>query len=394
MILRVDPRDGSAKLLSIPRDSRVAVAPGGRTDRINTAIAGPDGPQNLVQTIKQNFGISIDNYVEVDFKSFRDLVEVLGGVPVYFAVPVRDRNTGLFVPEAGCVMLDATQALAYARSRHFEYQVDGDWEVDGSGDLGRITRQQDFIKRSLRRASDKGIRNPSTAVGVVNAAASSVRMDDTLDVGTILTLVTEFRDFNPDSLLSQQIPTFADPRGGVAYQSIDWDAAEPLLEQFRGADPGLPLTPGVVIVDVEGDEDDMVRLGEIAGQLDVAGFDAEELEARPGTVTTITYGPNGRDAALLLAAQLESVPQMELDEDITGYRVVLGIGSDFAGVRAEALPVDQLPPDLIPPTTAPSTTTPDSTTGSTSVEDPEATTTTTSIPGVVPTNPDLAATCR
>ena len=394
MILRVDPRDGSAKLLSIPRDSRVAVAPGGRMDRINTAIAGPDGPQNLVQTIKQNFGISVDNYVEVDFKSFRDLVEVLGGVPVYFAVPVRDRNTGLFVPEAGCVMLDSTQALAYARSRHFEYRVDGDWEVDGSGDLGRITRQQDFIKRSLRRASDKGIRNPSTAVGVVNAAASSVRMDDTLDVGTILTLVTEFRDFNPDSLQSQQIPTFSDPRGGVAYQSIDWEAAEPLLEQFRGADPGVPLTPGAVIVDVEGDEDDMVRLGEIAGQLDAAGFDAEEFEARAGSSTTIIYGPTGRDAALLVAAQLDSLPQVELDEDITGYRVVLEIGNDFTGVRADALPIGQLPTDLIPTTTSPSTTVPDATTGSTSDDDTGATTTTTSIPGVVPTDPDRAATCR
>ena len=106
-----------------------------------------------------------------------------------------------------------TQALAYARSRHFEYQVDGDWEVDGSGDLGRITRQQDFIKRSLRRASDKGIRNPSTAVGVVNAAASSVRMDDTLDVGTILTLVTEFRDFNPDSLAVPADPDLLRPAG-------------------------------------------------------------------------------------------------------------------------------------------------------------------------------------
>ena len=147
-------------------------------------------------------------------------------------------------------------------------------------------------------------------------------------------------------------------------------------------------------MDVEGDEDDMVRLGEIAGQLDAAGFDAEEFEARTGSRTTITYGPTGRDAALLLAAQLEAVPQIELDEDITGYRVVLGVGSDFVGVRADALPVEQLPPDLVPPTTVPSTTTPDSTTGSTSVDDPDATTTTTSIPGVVPTNPDLAATCR
>jgi LCP family protein required for cell wall assembly len=410
MILRVDPRDGSAKLLSIPRDSRVAVAPGGGMDRINTAIAGTEGPQNLVRTIKRNFGISIDNYVEVDFQSFRDLVEVLGGVPVYFTTPVRDRKSGLVVDTPGCQMLDPAQALAYARSRNFEYQVDGEWEVDGTGDLGRITRQQDFIKRSLRRASDKGVRNPSTAVGVVNAAAAAVRMDDTLDVGTILTLVGEFQSFNPDSLQSQQIPTFADPRGGVAFQSIDWEAAEPLLEQFRNADPGAPLRPAGVIVDVEGDEDDLERLGTISAELDAAGFDAEAFEARRARdTTTITYGPRGRDAALLLAAQLQTVPRVELDEDIAGYRVVLSVGEDFAGVRPEALPLEQLPPDLIPTTTTevPDPTTTDGETPGSETPDGEvtdggdgepmpdgATTTSTSVPGVVPTDPERAATCR
>lgn len=400
MILRVDPADGSARLLSIPRDSRVEVAPDWGRDRINTAITGSDGPKNLVRTIKRNFAISIDNYVEIDFRSFRDLIEVLGGVPIYFATPVRDRNTGLVVDQPGCITLAPDQALAYARSRHFEYFVDDEWEFDGSGDLGRITRQQDFIKRSLRRASDQGVRNPSTAVGVVNAAAASVRMDDTLDVGTILDLIRQFQSFNPDALLSQQIPTTFDPRGGVAYQAIDWEAAEPLLVPFRGVREGEPLTPDSVIVDVEGDEDDLELLTSVAAELDTAGFDAEPFDDGAGSATTITYGPNGRDAALLLAAQLETVPEVELDEELPGFRVVLSIGEDFGGVRAEPVPLELLPPDLVPTTTVP-----DDGGGSGDPAggggeepgDPDAvttTTTTTTVPGVVPTDPDKAATCR
>lgn len=73
-------------------------------------------PQHLIQTIKDNFAISIDNYVEIDFAGFRQLVQILDGVPVYLTAPVRDRNTGLFQPEPGCVTLDPVQALAYARS--------------------------------------------------------------------------------------------------------------------------------------------------------------------------------------------------------------------------------------------------------------------------------------
>ena len=319
--------------------------------------AGVEGPKNLVRTIKRNFGISIDNYVEIDFQSFRDLVEVLGGVPVYFATPVRDKKTGLDVDAAGCRMLDPVQALAYARSRHFDYKDDdGKWRTDGTGDLGRITRQQDFIKRALRRAADKGLRNPSTAVGVVNAAAGSVTLDQSLDVGTIVSLLSKFQSFNPDSLASVQVPTVSAQRrsrlpgdrlgrGGAAAGAVP------------GLDPEAPLQPRNVIVDVAGRESRAEELVRIATQLDAVEFDAEVVEDSSKVQrTTITYGPSGRDAAVLLAAQLDVMPEFDLDEDLPGNRVVLEVGPDFGTVRTEAVPVDQLPGDLLPPVTTADTT--------------------------------------
>jgi polyisoprenyl-teichoic acid--peptidoglycan teichoic acid transferase len=395
MILRVDPKDGTAKLLSIPRDSRVEL-PDGSMERINAAIGGPQGPRTLVQTIKRNFGISIDNYVQVDFAAFKQLVDVLGGVPIYFTTPVRDRNTGLLVEQPGCRLLGPDQALAYARSRHFQFQQNGKWMTDGTGDLGRITRQQDFIKRAMRKASDLGIRNPSTAVGIVDSATSAVVLDDTLNVGTILDLLQQFRSFNPDDLQTEQVPTAAAPRGGVAYQEILWDQAEPLLEPFRGIDPAKGLQPANVIVDVKGPSRDAAKLNETSGRLDKAGFDAEVFPTR-GTAgpTTITYGPKGRDAAVLLARQLQAIPKLVPDATINGYRVVLSVGNDFQGVRDQLLPVDQLPPALRP---LPTTTVPPG------VPSTEAQTTTTVItegapadagpPGIVPTDPAKAAACR
>lgn len=410
MILRVDPGESSARLLSIPRDSRVAVAPNWNMRRINEAIAGPQGPRNLVQTIKRNFGISIDNYVQVDFQSFRDLVEVLDGVPVYFSTPVRDRKSNLYINEPGCRMLDEQEALAYARSRHFEYQVDGKWKKDPSSDHGRIARQQDFIKRALRRASDKGLRNPTTAVGIVNAATGVVLLDDTLDVGTILTLVTEFRSFNPDTLISDQVPTRYSPRGGVDFEEIQWQEAEPLLEPFRGVDPDQPLSPANVIIDVRGGsaiEDD---LQQFAAELDGAGFDAEMVQGRSvGSRTTMLYGPGGREAALLVAAHLEATPEVELDEDISGYRVVLSVGSDFEGIREQPLPLEQLPPDLLPEDTSPpfdgpghdlsgddlpATEPQDGDQHSDGLAPVRPVTTTTEVPGLVALDSEAAATCR
>jgi len=317
-------------------------------------------------------------------------------VPVYFATPVRDANTGLKVEEPGCILLDRDQALAYARSRHFQFYFDGRWKNDGTGDLGRITRQQDFIKRALRRASDKGIRNPGTAVGLVNAGTKAVTLDSTLDVGTILDLVRQFRNFNPDSLQTDQVPTIGAPRGGIAYQEVEWDPTLPLLLPFQGVAPGAEPTVSNVLVDVRGPSEDAAR---VSSELDTVGFDAEALDSgRSGSSTTVTYGPQGRTAALLLAAQLEDLPTLKFDESIVGYRVILNLGSGFGGVRSTPLPLDQLPPDLAP--TPPTTTTlPPPTTVATSVDG-----STTSVPtedsnrpappGVVPTDPVKAAACH
>jgi LCP family protein required for cell wall assembly len=395
MILRVDPRDGTARLLSIPRDSRVEL-PDGSMQRINAAIAGPQGPKTLVQTIKRNFGISIDNYVEVDFAAFRDLVEVLGGVPVYFTTPVRDRMTGLAIDSPGCKMLDPVQALAYARSRHFEFQEKGKWKTDGTGDLGRITRQQDFIKRAMRRASDLGIRNPSTATGMIDAAAGAVVLDDTLNVGTILDLLMQFRSFNPDDLITDQVPTEAAPRNGVAYQDVIWDKTLPLLVPFW-ANAG-ELRPSSVIVDVRGPSKSAAALRSISDELDQIGFDSEPVEARgTSTTTTIVHGPAGRDAAILLARHLGTVPKLVEDPEIVGFRVILNVGSDVPTVRAEALPVDQLPPALTTTTTvAPAagpvtTSTVEDVTTTTVLDDAPADA---APPGIVPTDPEGAAACH
>ncbi|HTO01205.1 MAG TPA: LCP family protein [Microthrixaceae bacterium] len=410
MILRVEPEKNTARILSIPRDTRVQLAPSGKYGRINAAMTGVGGEANLVKTIKRNFGIPIDNYVMLNFSGFRKLVEVLDGVPIYFTTPVRDRNSGLLIEEPGCQVLNPSQALAYARARHLYFYEDGKWRPDGTGDLGRITRQQDFIKRALRKAAEKGLRNPTTALGVINAAAGALRMDSTLDVGTLLELAKQFQSFNPESLDSTQVPTVYAPRGGVDYQEVVWKEAEPILAGFRGVDPSVGLKPSNVIVGVTSRSASQTELDPIIAKLDEATFDADFWVSKSAPRTTrIIYGPTGRDAAILLAAQMEAVPSFDLDETIVGDQVRLVIGSDFAGVRDVAVPVDQLPADLLPsePTGPEGNGSTDGTgTGdgtSTSI-DTNATSTTVASeeplpdesvePGVVPTDPNASALCR
>ncbi len=390
MILRIDPQQQKARLLSIPRDTYVPIEPTGRKSKINSAISGPNGALNLIETIKSNFGISIQHYLEVDFQGFRDLVTVLEGVPIYLTTPVRDTNTGLYLAQTGCITLNPVQALAYARSRHFEYQKNGKWVDDPTSDLGRISRQQDFIRRAGQRAIDQGLRNPSTALSLINAATQAVTLDNTLSVGDIQSIVSRFRSFNVDGLESLQLPTVGGGSASFSYQVVDEGAAEPMLNLFRGVDANHPLAPADVIVDVMGG----ANATKVATSLKSAGFDAG---TSPGAtkVPTIRYGNRGAAAAALLARHFDQTPKFVLDPSLVGQRLVL-VASDSMTVLAEPRDASSV---TAPLDTTGSTTTalsgPTTTTGA--GQSPDATspgnvTTTTAI-GVVPVDDKAAAAC-
>jgi LCP family protein required for cell wall assembly len=201
MVVRVEPNRERASVLSIPRDLYVPIASGG-TNRINSAFEA--GPDNLVRTITAVLGIPIHHYVEVDFAGFRDIVRAVGGVKVYFSAPARDLVTGLRVDRAGCTELDGDAALAYVRSRHYETQVRGKWQEGGAGDLDRITRQQDFIRRVLAKV--RSVRNPVTVHRLVTTGTHNVRFDKQLSASDIESLGLRFRTLLPTSLQMETVP--------------------------------------------------------------------------------------------------------------------------------------------------------------------------------------------
>ncbi|MBK8331933.1 MAG: LCP family protein [Ilumatobacteraceae bacterium] len=232
MVLRVDKGDGSASLLSIPRDLWVDRAGHDSKGRINSSFN--DGPAALVQTVQQGeLGIPIHHYVEIDFSGFKALVDALGGVQVCFWYPTRDFNTGLDIPVGGCYILDGTQGLAYARSRHYEEFRDGEWHEDPTSDLGRSTRQRAFVNASLQTALAQVKANPFTTGELVGAIGSSIRIDDELDpIGAAASLRTAVGD----GLLTYSLPVVPKTIDGNAVLLLG-DGAESVLQYFRGRGP-------------------------------------------------------------------------------------------------------------------------------------------------------------
>ena len=210
IVVHLVPAARHAAALSIPRDLYVPVAGTGGSAKINSAFNR--GPGQLVQTIQQSLHIPIHHYLLINFDGFREVVDALGGVALYFPRPVRDSNighnqSGLDVATPGCQRLDGTQALALARSRYFQYQDGaGRWHGDPGTDLGRIRRQQTMLRALAAKAVGRNLANPIRANALVSSVVHSLTKDDRLSMRRAVGLARQFRAFDPGRLTTITLP--------------------------------------------------------------------------------------------------------------------------------------------------------------------------------------------
>ena len=164
MIASIDPKKNQAALLSVPRDTRVKIK-GHGFDKINAAYAY--GHERLSQdTVENLLGINIDHYIIINTKSFKNIIDAIGGIDI--DVPKRmhyedpwDDDGGLVIDfQPGMQHMDGAKAITYVRYR------------DEEGDLGRIRRQQDFVKACLDKIISPAIL--PKLPGVIREVMSSV----------------------------------------------------------------------------------------------------------------------------------------------------------------------------------------------------------------------------
>jgi len=169
----------SATVVSIPRDSFVEIAGckmlNGETSlpyksKFNAAFA-IGGPICTVKTIEKLTNLRINNFVVVDFEAFKKVVDAIGGVEVCLTSPAYDPivpgrgGSGLDLP-AGYSNITGEQALAFVRARE---------SLGDGSDLGRISRQQEFIASMIRGMMAKGLlTNPAMIYRVLNVVTSSI----------------------------------------------------------------------------------------------------------------------------------------------------------------------------------------------------------------------------
>lgn len=205
MLAAVDEEDGGATLLSIPRDTRVEVGSYGY-DKINHAYAF-GGHEMTLASVRALVGVPITHYVIIDTSAFEHIVDAVGGVDInvekrmYYEDPWDD-NGGLVIDLfPGEQHMDGAHAIQYVRYR------------DGEGDIGRIGRQQRFMRALLTQFLSPQVLPRLAAV--VDEVKNAVATD--LTTRQLLTLATRLKDAPSGGISMQMVAGTPAYLGDVSY---------------------------------------------------------------------------------------------------------------------------------------------------------------------------------
>ncbi|KWX02374.1 Cell envelope-related transcriptional attenuator [Carbonactinospora thermoautotrophica] len=355
ILLHIAADRKSAVALSFPRDILVDIPSCKRPDGTKTWPERKQmfnraftygGSACTIKTVEQLTDVRIDHHVVVDFQGFVNVVDALGGVPIYLPRAVDDKTGNIRLP-AGCHLVKGKEALDYVRLRHDE-------SIGGNGgDLGRIQRQQAFLSAMVQRVKSTGVLlNPTRLYAVLDAATKSLKTDPGLSsLGDLMALATSLRDLDTRDIKFVTLPNRPWPHDPNRLE-VRNPEAEAVFAALRADQPlpdGRPRTITAAVDRTPAPALPKVRVrvlngadvpGEakrVAARLRDAGYTVVAVDnaARQYAHTQITYDPAQARAARALA---RAVPDARLVARPSGSPVVtLVIGTDFTGVSADAV---------------------------------------------------------
>jgi LCP family protein required for cell wall assembly len=212
MVAHVSADHRHISVVSLPRDSWVRI-PGHGMNKINAAF-GLGGPPLMVKTVEAATGMTINDFVEVNFLGFVKIIDALGGVDICLPYAVNDPYSGLHM-SAGLHHVNGIRALQFARDRH----------SFAASDLARIGDQQQLLSSVLSEAASSGtLTNPLKFSRFLSAATAATKVDQSFNVTG---LAEELRFIRPGAVSFTTVPlastNYQAPNGELA---VLWNHAK------------------------------------------------------------------------------------------------------------------------------------------------------------------------
>ena len=355
MILHLDPANGTASILSIPRDLFSPMPPNsavGTYQKMDAALNnGPDGPSNLASAVQQDLGIPINHFIELNFNGFINSVNALGGINVYFPEPVFDAESLLYIPNPGCHHLNGIGALALVRARHLQYEPpgqntpDSDWPQEPESDLARIVRTHTFLKIVAQTAKAKGLTDPITANNFISAVIGQMTIDSGLK-GELLSLILRYRHIDVDGIPETTLPTT--PVNDYYYDGYNigdvlfpvQPADNNVIKAWDSNALPAPAAPTAVsVVSINGSYDAALTAGQALAS-DGLKVTSETAGTVPSdtTETLVLYHPGNIAQALDVMKHLSGAIMMEASPTTAVGKIEVDLGSSVAVSAAPAKP--------------------------------------------------------
>ena len=205
MIATIDPKKDQAALLSVPRDTRVKIK-GHGYDKINAAYAygGHDLTKNTVESF---LSVPMDHYVIINIQAFQRIIDAIGGIDIdvekrmYYEDPWDDDGGLVINLKPGMQHMDGKTAITYVRYR------------DEEGDIGRIARQQKFMKAVMEKVTSPAI--ITSLPSIIKEVMSSVKTD--LSFRQMLEFAGTLKEAQKNGLKTDMIPGRPLYISGISY---------------------------------------------------------------------------------------------------------------------------------------------------------------------------------
>lgn len=345
IVMHISGDRKSAIGVSIPRDTTITLPRckvkgkmvGGGTGRFNEAMDF-GGPGCTVKAVEELSGLDISNFMMVDFRGFKRIVDAVGGVEICLSKPVDDPLSGLQLSK-GKHVVEGEEALAFVRARK---------TLGDGSDTSRIRRQQAFLSSLMRKVLSSGtLLNPASLVGVLDAATESLTADPQLaDIGNLTDLALSLKDLKPSNVTFTTLPWISN--GDGATVSVNAKKAAPIWKAMQDDTPWPPkggsadgdetpllkTAPEKIQVDVLNGTTTPKLAKQVARQLRREGFNVRDVanaDTLDFTQTTVVYDPRWDQSAKTLAAAMDT-DVLEARRKYGGVLTVI-VGSDFTAVQ-------------------------------------------------------------
>lgn len=219
IILTINKNTNKIVMSSIMRDSWVSV-PGSGNKKINAACA-KGGPKLAVKTVEKNFGVKIDKFVMVNFYTFINVVDALGGVTVDVSANEmktmnnyinemntkwgRDKDENKLTTYGDGMLLNGMQAMGYVRDRY-----DYDATSGEKNDHARTARQREVLGKLIEKAKHT---NVVDLLGIIDDVADYVATDMTKD--EIVSLAKNSLEYKDYKIEQHRVPVDGSYKGGI-----------------------------------------------------------------------------------------------------------------------------------------------------------------------------------